>query len=364
MPLARPVRLLALLATVAVTCAACAIRVPQAVDCDPSSAGHPVCGLQNPEDVVALPGTGWLLTSQLVRPGNPPGSIVAFRLDGRDVATVVGPNAPVERLIDPILEPNAKICPGPLPPDGLAPHGMELVDEGKTPWLLLVVNHGAREAVEIYDVTPTNGAPKLRWLGCIPLPDGYAANDVAALEDGELVVSATPRSGFAYTLTMVRFALGLPVGDVLDWTPDDGWRHVAGSRVGMPNGVAVRGDDRLFVADWSGSRLVRVDRPSGQRSGVALPLHPDNLSWTADGKLLVAGQVGSTRIALGCIDGTVRNCGQAWSVLEVDPDSLAVTLLVEGDGHEFGAASSAVLTEGTLVVGTWAGDRVLRLAVP
>jgi hypothetical protein len=362
--LARPVHRLAWLGAVAVACAACAIRVPQARDCDPSSAGRPVCGLQNPEDVVALPGTGWLLASELVRPGNPPGSIVAFRLDGTKAATVVGPHVPVERLIDPILEPNAKICPGPLPPDGLAPHGMDLVDEGKTPWLLLVVNHGAREAVEIYDVTPTNRAPTLRWLGCIPLPDGYAANDVAALEDGELVVSATRSSGLAYAFTMLRFALGLSVGDVLDWTPDDGWRHVDGSRVGMPNGVAVRGDDRLFVADWSGSRLVRVDRATGRRSVVALPHHPDNLSWTTEGKLLVAGQVGSTRIALGCVDAAVRNCGQGWSVLEVDPDSLAVSLLVEGDGREFGAASSALLSEGTLILGTWAGDRVLRLPVP
>jgi hypothetical protein len=344
--------------------AGCAIRVPEARVCDPKSGQHPVCGLQNPEDVVALPGTGWLLASELVRPGNPPGSIVAFRLDNHDAFTVVGPQKPVERLIDPILEANAKICPGPLPPDGLAPHGMELVDEGKKPWILLVVNHGAREAIEIYDVTPTETAPSLRWLGCIPLPDGFAANDVAALEDGEVVASATRSHGFGSALTMLRFALGLSTGDALDWTPDDGWRHVEGSAVGVPNGIAVRGDDRLFVADWSGSKLVRIDRATGKRAEVALPHHPDNLSWTTDGRLLIAGQVGSTRIAFGCLDAKVRNCGQPWSVVEVDPDTLAVRGIVEGDGREFGAASSAILTEGTLVIGTWAGDRVLRLAAP
>ena len=79
-----------------------------------------------------------------------------------------------------------------------------------------------------------------------------------------------------------------------------------------------------------------------------------------DGRLLVAGQVGSVRAAFGCIDASVRNCGQPWSVLAVDPQTLAVTTVAEGDGREFGAASSAVLVGDTLVVGTWAGDRVLR----
>jgi sugar lactone lactonase YvrE len=155
-------------------------------------------------------------------------------------------------------------------------------------------------------------------------------------------------------------AFGLPLGDALEWSSEDGWRHVDATRVGMPNGIAADGNDRLWIADWSGGRLVRLDRRTGTRDVVALPHHPDNLSWTADGRLLVTGQVGDVRIALGCLDGAVRNCGQPWSVVAVDPDTLAVTPLAEGDGRDFGAASSAVLVGDTLVVGTWAGDRVLR----
>jgi len=338
--------------------AGCAVRLPEAGDCDPASAGRPVCGLQNPEDVIALPGTRWVLASQLRRPGNPPGSIVAFTLDGADTTTVVGPSRPAERLEDPFLAKNAEICPGPLPADGLEPHGMDLVVEGKPPWMLLVVNHGTREAIEVYDVTPGDGPPRLRWVGCIPLPEGLAANDVAALPDGALVVSASEQR----SVTLVRFALGLSVGDALEWSSDGGWQHVAESRAGMPNGVAVTADGRLFVADWSASRLIRIERATGRRDEVALPHHPDNLSWTADGRLVVAGQIGSTRIAFGCLDGAVRNCGQPWSVLAVDPNTLAITRIAEGDGRDFGAASSAVLVGDTLVVGTWAGDRVLRRA--
>lgn len=347
-----------------VALAGCAVHLPDARECDPKSVGRPVCGLQNPEDVIPLPGTRWVLASELQRPGDPPGSIVAFTLDDEGAVTVVGPNAPAERLVDPLLEKNAEICPGPLPPDGLAPHGMDLVVEGDPPWLLLVVNHGTRESIEIYDVTPGDGPPKLRWLGCVPLPDGLAANDVAAMPDGALVATASPASGLSSLLGFAKLVLGLPTGDALEWSADDGWRHVEGSRVGLPNGVATIGDDRLFVADWSGSRLVRIDRDSGRVDTVALPHHPDNLSWTVDGRLLVAGQIGSIRVALGCLDAAVVSCGEPWSVVAVDPDTLAVTPITEGDGRDFGAASSAVLVEDTLVIGTWAGDRVLRLPGP
>jgi hypothetical protein len=349
-------RLLVFLALL-LSLAGCALRVPQSRPCDPTNPGHPVCGLQNPEDVVALPGTRWLLASELRRPGEPPGSIVAFTLDGEQAFTVVGPSAPAERLVDPILEKNAEICPGPLPPDGLAPHGMDLVAEDEPSWLLLVVNHGTRESIEIYDVTPMAGPPRLRWLGCIPLPDGLAANDVAALPDGELVVSASRKGNV--TRGFMRLALGMSGGDALTWSAEDGWRHIDGTAVGLPNGIAVRGD-RLFLADWSGRRLVRIDRASGRRDAIFLPHHPDNLSWTADGQLLVTGQLGSGRIALGCMDAAVRSCGQPWSVIEVDPDTLATTTLAQGNGRDFGAASSAVRVGDTLVIGTWAGDRVLR----
>jgi sugar lactone lactonase YvrE len=104
-------------------------------------------------------------------------------------------------------------------------------------------------------------------------------------------------------------AFGASLGDVVDWSSDQGWRHVPHTRVGLPNGVAVDPTGRLFVADWSGSRLVRIDRATGRRDEIALPHHPDNLSWAPDGRLLAAGQIGSIRVALGCLDATIRNCG-------------------------------------------------------
>jgi hypothetical protein len=347
------------LAGFAVVVGACAARLPQAQPCDPASGWRPLCGLQNPEDVIALPEGGRLLASELRRPGDPPGAIVAFTLDGEGTITVVGPSAPAERLEDALLANVAVGCPGPLPADGLEPHGMELVVEGAPPWVLLVVNHGTRESVEVYDVTPGDGPPRLRWIGCVPLPEGFAANDVAALPDGAFMVTAAKARGVDYALAFVRMMLGIPAGDVLAWSAAHGWRHVEGSQAGLPNGIAAAGD-RLFVADWSGSRLVRIERSTGRRNELALPHHPDNLSWSADGRLLVAGQLGSVRHAMGCLDAAVRSCGQPWSVLAVDPDTLAVEAIAAGDGREFGAAWAATQVGDVLVVGTWAGDRVLR----
>ena len=123
------------------------------------------------------------------------------------------------------------------------------------------------------------------------------------------------------------------------------------------------------LADHYGARARLVVEVAKQGLGcgyieVVLPHHPDNLSWTADGRLLVAGQIGSTRAAFGCLDGSVRRCGQPWSVPAIDPETLTITTIAEGDGREFGAASSAILVGDTLVIGTWSGDRVLRRPAP
>jgi len=337
-------------------------------ECDPADTMRPLCGVQNPEDVVALPDGRWLIASQLRRPGDPPGGLLAFTLDGDAVVPLVGVGVPGVRDDDPIFAANAAICPAPLDPGELEPHGIALLVEDHPPWALLVVNHGRRESVEVYTVAPTAGVPRVAWAGCVPLPEGMAGNDVVGLADGGLAVSASqlPRSRLGWATMFVKLTLGVTTGEVLEWRPDAGWRAMSGTRAALPNGVAVTPDERwLFVADWARSRLIRVDRTGGSERRVRdLPHHPDNLSWAPDGRLLVAGQIGSVYTAFACLDPKVQRCAQAFSVLAVDPERLEITTLFTDDGHGMGAASSALRAGDTLVVGTWAGDRIVRMRAP
>jgi hypothetical protein len=357
------------LVVTALAVAACGSSLVEMRDCEPGGATRPLCGLANPEDVVVLPGGRWLIASELRKPGAPPTRLVAFTLDADAAVPLVGPGMPAARDEDPIFASNAKVCPGPLAPGELEPHGLDLVVEEHPPWLLLVVNHGRRESVEAFTVTPTDGAPRLGWAGCFPLPAGKAANDVVALADGGIAVSASAPTvtRWEQTVGFVKLMLGIPMGEALEWEADTGWRTVAGTAAVVPNGVAASADQRwLWLADWGRSRLIRIDRSGAAAPRVLdLPHHPDNLSLAPDGRFLVAGHVGSIFTALRCLlDSAMSRCGAPFSVVAVDPERFTATTVYTQDGRDMGAASSATLAGGTLVIGTWSGDRLTRVAMP
>ena len=108
-----------------------------------------------------------------------------------------------------------------------------------------MVRHGAREAIEVFDLDARGGRPVLTWTGCAEAPEGVTFNSVAAL----------PGGGFAAT----HFAL--PVGRVWEWAPGDGWTEVPGTETNGPNGIVASPDGRsLYIGGWGTRSLIRVSR--------------------------------------------------------------------------------------------------------
>jgi hypothetical protein len=240
---------------------------------------------------------------------------------------------------------------------------MDLIAEGPPPWALLVVNHGGREAVEVFGVMPADaGAPSVTWRGCVKLPSGMVGNDVAGLPEGGFAVTqnSLPSSRLGLAWSAIGVAFGKTTGGVVEWHRDGGWRAVPGTEVSVANGIAASSDGRrLFVNAWGGDALVRVERQGElDRRTVALPVHPDNLTWAPDGRLLLAGQRGSMRAMLKCIDAEHGNCPAPFAVLAVDPETLATKVLLEHDGAGLGGASVALRVGDALVLGTFSGDRI------
>src|SRR4030095_890295 len=80
-------------------------------------------------------------------------------------------------------------CPGPPTRSSFGSHGLALREGSHGHHQLYVVNHVARESVEILDVTAKPDTVELRWVGCVLMPAGTLANAVAALPDGGFVVT-------------------------------------------------------------------------------------------------------------------------------------------------------------------------------
>lgn len=339
--------------------------------CDEVDGVTPVCGFTNPEDLALAPGGAWLLVSQFRASDTEAGSLVAWRLsDGARVTL-----HPTDGPSPPLAPAGADTCPGAPDATVFAPHGIDVANEPYAPPMLLVVNHGGRESVEMFEIGIAGGAPALWWRGCVPLPEGAWGNDVAALPGGGLVVTnmmPPPQQGVGALGTFARMALGMETGGVLEWMPSDadggagGWRELPDARGSGPNGVAVSPDgSEVYFGEWAGRRLVRVRREGDpDRHSVELPNRPDNLTWTRDGRLLVTGQEGGAGDVLGCASIEGGTCAVPFSVLAVDPVTLDARVLLRSPARAMGAGSVALLVGDQLYLGTFAGDRIARAPMP
>ncbi|MBW2396370.1 MAG: hypothetical protein JRG95_19130 [Deltaproteobacteria bacterium] len=337
----------------------CVGSVEHVTSCEPGDGLVPVCGFINPEDLAVAPGGEWLFVSQYpsAREGEVSnGSLVAFR-----------PSDGAKRKLFPVASTTAETSLGDPsctePPDAarFAPHGIDL-RHGSHGDQLLVVNHGGREAIEFFAVESADGEPRLRWVGCIPLPDGDKANDVVGLEgDGVIATRMLPRA--SGPVSMVRMALGWNTGFLLEWQPASGWSQLPGTEDSGPNGVELSPDEtQVYYAAWGGKRLVRIGRDGTDRVEHDLDFHPDNLTWSPDGRLLVAGQIDALSGITSCMEKESGTCGLAIAVDALEPGSFELTPLLRHDPARVGGAASVALEhESVLWIGTFSGDRLLRV---
>src|SRR5687768_16571407 len=151
--------------------------VAQAPDCSPAAGLTVVCGLQNPEDVVVVPGTRWLLTSGMA----PGAGLTLVDTQAKTVRRIFAPGTAVARAD----RSRFGGCPGALDPKQALLHGLALRPATGGRHTIYATNHGGRESVEVFELTAGSGGapPSVAWVGCVLLPPKLAVNSVAAFSD-------------------------------------------------------------------------------------------------------------------------------------------------------------------------------------
>lgn len=251
-----------------------------------------------------------------------------------------------------------KLCP--KPPISLFPaHGIHLSKREDGAWQLLAVNH-ERESVEMFEVDSSNKTPELIWRGCVVLPAGSVLNDVTALQGGGFLTSHMITLGDSPVEDIVKVnnANG-PSGYVLRWRPGFGTDRLAGSEGDLTNGVAVSADGRsVFIAEAGAHRVKRIAYDSGELLG-QVEAASDNLSWAKDGCLVVTGV---TNLPDNCVtrEGI---CRAAFEVRAIAPDTLESEVIFRSDGTPMGGGTVAVFQGDYMYVGSFMGDRLLRVRV-
>lgn len=334
--------------------------------CDPLPAPGQVgsvCGFRNPEDVELVAPAGVLFVSQMAPFfGGGGGSLAAVTLDSLEAGT------PLVRTLWPVAgeQPQPAAAPAgdlgcttPPAADSFAPHGLASAVSADGTIRLAVVTHAPREAVELFDVEGSGEATRLAWRGCVPLPPRTSGNDLVLRPDGSLAVANYLPSfgGVSGALWMLVSSLGVRSGDVITWSPKRGWIHLPGSAARGANGVALDEETSvLWFTETGASRVARVD-PRGADS-VRGPIEgaPDNLSWTSRRTLVTATHLSASAF-LACAAGRLP-CRAPWALVEIDPETLATTVLVRHDGAVVGAATGAVEWRGRFYLGAVFDDRL------
>jgi hypothetical protein len=323
-----------------------------------------LCGLQNPEDLALLPGGERVLVSEF---GGMDGASSGW-LSVVDVAS-----GEVERLFprDGVraLAPEAAwgdaACPGP-PDTGFSPHGIDLARRPDGRLELLVVNHAGRESIELFEVEA--GPPvALAWRGCVPVPESGVLNDVVALPEGGLLATRMfeASGSVAGVLLLVRAALGLETGWVLEWQPGAGFREVPGTRSSLPNGIELSADGAVIYLNLYGANEVRrIERRSGETLSTVALDHPDNSTWASDGRLLVASHPGSLSDITACNGIEAGACPMRYEIVALSPDLAETELLYANEGPPMGAGTVALEVADELWIGSFAGDRIARVTRP
>lgn len=317
-------------------------------------------GPSKPEDLVKLSSGTILVSGMSANPGSSEGAAGGlYTLDPAsnqltNVWTDVAVAHDQQRFAD---------CPGAPDTSVASPHGLgvEVGPDGTE--YLYVVNHGGRESVEVFTVAGNAADTKLTWVGCSVLPAASFGNGVAPDPSGDGFYVTNFFDPSDVPGQFAKAFAGENTGHVLHWSAETGWRQVPGTEMSTPNGIAVAEDGKtLYVASWGGRKLVKVDATTGAQTGsVDLELMPDNLRPTADGRLLVTGQVIDSFETFKAYEFEGREPEARYDVYALSPADFTLEPVAVGSVPGFGNPTTALEVGDGLLVGSVAGNKILRL---
>jgi hypothetical protein len=343
--------------------AAAHVVAAQNAGCAPSGGLTFICGVANPEDLVLVPNTRWMLAS-----GMAPGS--GLHLVDTRAKTVKALYAAGTANSRPDKTKYAS-CPGPLDPKQALLHGLSLRPAAAGRYTVYATNHGGRESVEVFELDASGAAlgagasaeaaPTATWTGCVLAPGKMSFNSVAAFTDGTLVATVliTPdktfEDAFAQRIT----------GVVMQWTPGSpAFTALPGTELSANNGIETSPDDREFyVASTTTKRIVAFARNNTSkplRIAQLKEFGPDNVRWTSDNRLITAGMIDNEPACGGApkTEAGIR-CPRGYVVVTIDPKTMSVTEVARGPATPaFTGTAIAMVTGGDLWLGSFNADRL------
>jgi hypothetical protein len=337
--------------------AACDAELSPVVGCDPVGEIRPVCGMKSPEDIAALADRRHLLLSNFGGMKNGTGSLSLFDTQSEKLTPLFPPAT--GKIEGGTAQWGETSCPKPSR-QKFSPHGTHLHQLANGRWRYLVVNHGGRESIEIFELNLAGKESDLTWQGCILAAEETFINDVVGLANGDLIFSRMFHSDG--DLEMVKSSLGFDTGDLWRWSKSTGLRILPGTDAAQPNGLEISADDRFVFANmYMEGEVWKINADTGEKIAVGQVANGDNSAWGTDGRLWVATHSAPVTHMLGCFANQDKPCGAAFEIVAMDPQSMAAEVVFSHSGPPMGAVTIAVPQGDRVYMGSFVGDRLISV---
>lgn len=336
-----------------------------------------ICGFDNVEDLVPLRNSAWIIGSGIGDNFFQRGGLHLFNEQtstGRKVLLHLSPDLKAEAPYDQ--------CPGPADDAKFSAHGLALKAGRDGTQTLFAVNHGGRESIEIFRVTPTKAIPRINWIGCVLSPPNGMANALAVRDDGSMVMSASVAADAPLTPVHIYADKGVIVskeqaeasvkqekrGALFIWTRQTGWKKVPGSELVGNNGIELaKGEKWAFVDSHPGASVtyMPLEPGLGSKRDIRLSFHPDNIRYGYDGALIATGHLATPEEVGVCVVLNNQHCTISYRSARIDPKTFAVTEMFDGRGTpDFGLATTGLRTRDALWLSPVRGRCVARVRMP
>ena len=329
-------------------------------DCKTSGNLKYICGPRNAEDILPLGNTPWLITSGMngqFSNTDDTGHIYLMNRDKKTFEEFFPGKEPQFNLDKKIFSTS----PGPINPENFSAHGLALKQLSANLFRLYITSHGAREAIEVFEINSQGSKPAITWVGCVPLPENMLANSVAILSDGGFITTkffdpTVPDSFDQIFKSQIT-------GGVYEWHPGGEVKAIDGAELSGANGIALSPDNKwVYVAATGTHEIVRFNRTQSPVTlkKVQLTVQPDNVHWADDRMLYTTGPNYVP-------PGECKNppCETGWSVISIDPGTMDTRKVTCADQTATLQNPSVAIPVGNEIwIGTYSGDRIGYLPKP
>jgi hypothetical protein len=328
----------------------------EAPSCAPSMGLNFVCGLDQPEDLLQIGTSKWVIASGMGEHGG----IFLLDTDAKQA----------RRFFTGASKPDLKMYPDcPSAPTSFNSHGIALRPaKSAGTYMLYSVTHQPFESIQVFAVDARGSDPAISWTGCVKLPADFRTNSVTAKSDGTILANVQMHGN------ATDFISGNITGGVWAWDPKSKKLDLLkGTELPGNNGIEISPDEKEIYIAVSGTQTVAIynlaDTSKPART-IRTPFYNlDNIHWSGN-RLIAAGMMfdepacGGTRKQIQDAHGNM-NCHRGWVVSELDPKAVQWKILAYGEPNpSFGGIATGLVIGKTLWISSFQMDRVAWRSLP